>query len=353
MKSSLFLSRRPTRAAFTLIEVMVALAIFSVLLVIIFIPLTQGVRFTQIGTTRADMQQVAQTTMNRITREIRTAAVVFPNERMAGVTTNNGYGNNVANTATEKIGYPYYQGTANVCTTVGRAGAAALPPVENTSRLDFIPAARGANGGKADYITTLYAARSNPDPAVNYDDFDNPLVLYRATLPYTQSGTNYGILVNNSRYPNNPDNACSTNAAAINLGTQWLKQTIEGEVGPTTGPNGARVGLQGLVEYAPDYNNANAASSITRVTPLGSALYAPRANAAPVAPATTVPDRLIPETTFICEDTNGNGIIDRVTVTLVLSKFDNNGSQNRAQTVRLTQAVDLPNTESRFGVPIP
>jgi len=56
----------------------------------------------------------------------------------------------------------------------------------------------------------------------------------------------------------------------------------------------------------------------------------------------------IPDNTFICEDTNGDGKIDRVTITMTLGAFDAVGagtSEGRStdQRIRITQTVDLLN----------
>ncbi len=52
-----------------------------------------------------------------------------------------------------------------------------------------------------------------------------------------------------------------------------------------------------------------------------------------------------PDTVFSCDDTNNDGKIDRVTVSINQAKFDANGSQSTSQRQRLTQVVDLPNVK--------
>ena len=337
---------RALRRGFTLIEVMVALAILSLLLVILFVPLNLGVNMTQIGTANADTQQAAQTTMNRIVKELSPATFVFPNQRMVGITDKAPYTNNTK--TGESIGYPFYQ--ANGTNADACSG---LTPVENTSRLSFLLPRIDEDSTVTDRransysIVTYYARREDPTAvAAKYDAETNPLGLYRSRLPYKRNDdTPYPnantpqALVNNERYPSTAD--CTNNVARANNGARWLVQNELGE--PL---------LKNFDTPSSDVISSPAAATDTvpfsdsRITPKGAGLYAPAAT--PLDPVTTPPS-FKPETTFICEDTNNNGIIDRVTITLVMGKYDNNGSQNRAQTVRLTRTVDLPNTETRFG----
>ena len=340
---------RARRGGFTLIEVMVALAILSLLLVILFVPLNLGVSMTQIGTANADTQQAAQTTMNRIVKELQRASFVFPNQRMVGITDQAPYTNNLP---AGSIAAPYYQikGTNTDACDLNQPEDRA----ENTSRLDFLLPRIDEDPTISDRrtkgysIVSYYARREDPTkPAANYDAETNQLGLYRARIPYksndgnlffpgTGNTTTPNALVDNRRYPTSAD--CSSSAAAYNSGARWLVQNPFGE--PLLGAiTGDQVGTA-----TPATNTVPFSDS--RITPKGTGLYAPAA--APLDPVATPPS-FKPETTFICEDTNNNGIIDRVTITLVMGKYDNNGSQNRAQTIRLQRVVDLPNTETRFG----
>ncbi|MDF2440889.1 MAG: hypothetical protein JWN98_1873, partial [Abditibacteriota bacterium] len=59
-------SRAHQSRGFTLIEIMVALAILMLMLTIILVPINLGARITHIGTARADVQQASQQLLNRI-----------------------------------------------------------------------------------------------------------------------------------------------------------------------------------------------------------------------------------------------------------------------------------------------
>jgi hypothetical protein len=57
-----------------------------------------------------------------------------------------------------------------------------------------------------------------------------------------------------------------------------------------------------------------------------------------------------PTTSFACDDLDSDGKIDRVTVSLLLRKYDDIGAASRngtpnGQEQRLTQVIDLPNVK--------
>ena len=351
--------RTSARQGFTLIEILVALGIFSILLTIILVPLNMGVNMTRIGSARADTQQAAQTTMNRITAELRGATYVFPNEPMPGITDKAPYTNNVPiTTPPTTLGFPYFRalnGTEDVC------GATRPRPFANTSRLEFLRPTMP--GEKPHSITSFYAARSNisqpwyENTPEAYDAELNPIVLYAAQIPFERTDPNGSAflvsgkpnaLVGSDRLPDPAQ--CTSSGADINQGARWLMHTGAGEpeLARISGKNADALnpGLQDdLGGTAPTDPASN-----TRATPLGVGLYAPDADKPADSTDLSKNQRgFTPATTFICEDTNQNGIIDRVTVTLVMGKYDGGGAENRAQSVRLTQTVDLPNVESRFG----
>jgi hypothetical protein len=106
-----------------------------------------------------------------------------------------------------------------------------------------------------------------------------------------------------------------------------LSETIP----PTAEPITSDSGLTGV------------AASHTRAIPLNTSLTTLIRNPNPVT------GDLTPQTTFFCEDSNRDGKIDRVTITLALQEFDvsstgtTTGAQPKPQSIRLSTTVDLPN----------
>ncbi len=358
-------------AGFTLIEILVALGIFSILLVIILVPLNLGVNLTRIGSARTETQQAAQATMNRIVTELRGATYVFPNERMPGITDKPPYTNNVpAGSPAGTLGFPYYRsvsGTDDVC------GSTTPEPFANTSRLDFLTS-NPAVQSEPFSIVSYYAARNDVKAAWNdtgvsgnpYAADLNPIVLYRAQIPFKyKDGARFDVkghpnaLIGSKRLPSTGTGGdCSSYGADISQGSRWLLHDGAGEPflalqqDPSDSPTNGKPmnpALQNDFTGTP----ATEPASNARITPSDIGLYAPQANNPLVAGSLSDNSQsgrmFVPSTTFVCEDTNNNGIIDRVTITLVMGKYDGAGAENRAQSVRLTQTVDLPNVESRFG----
>jgi prepilin-type N-terminal cleavage/methylation domain-containing protein len=355
-------ARRGARGGFTLIEILVALAVFSVLLVIIMVPLSQGVSMTQIGSARAETQQAAQTLMTRITSELRRATYVFPNEAMVGITDKAPYTNNRF-ALTDALGHPYLR------TSSGAGGFcdadAATRAFSNTGRLDILVPAAASSANLADRqalsVVSFYTART--DVTKSWEQGDsymadlNPIVMYRAHIPFRRQngaqfldGTLPNALVDEERFPSPTSTACTNNAAYINRGTRWLMHNGAGEPELARPDAADRPNPAGPTKEDLTAGTGTEPVSNSRLSPLGIGMYAPEADKAPDTANLAANQKMFtPSTSFICEDTNGNGVIDRVTVTLVMGKYDGGGAENRAQSVRLVQTVDLPNTESRFG----
>ena len=286
---------RSTPGAFTLIEILVALAVMVVMLSIILVPVNMGLNVFHIGKARAEVQQANQLVINQLTSELKRAVFVFSNEEMPGITNKAPY--------TANSDKPYFE-------TITSAGA------NNTARLDFLLPAVAANGSiltppqPNNYVVTYYARRLDATNA--YDIFSNPIVLWRAQYPYrnddpTSTNTADLINLNSNRY--------SPTAAP------WLTQTY-------SEPN---LGAQS------DINNASvAATSHTLITPRDMALVAPSAAA--------TPPNYQPDSSFVCDDANNDGKIDRVTMSLLVQKYDSLGAANdKSQQIRSTQSVALPN----------
>lgn len=345
--------RKPlARAGFTLVEIMVALTILLLMLAIIFVPLNLGTRFFSIGNSRSHLQQAAQLTLNQITNDLHQAIYVYPNDVLAGVTTNSPYTNN-----SPIIGAPYYQSTSTTAPEVFvYSGNTATPnsiicgghtPVGNTSRLDFVlpykpndtPTPNATPNSApytptrpAPYLTTYYARRLNAgDTAttpVAYDAVDNPIVLFRAQCPLFDGFHRGSINLTSSRYP--ASGSCSTTDDRYSV---WLAQSVYGE------PNLEPMADDGYVDSTS--GSPAVVGTHLLITPRGMSLLAP--HALDDKAETPKPQSYVPETSFVCEDTNGDGKIDRVRINLALGEFDQSGAVANAQVVRLSETVDLPN----------
>jgi len=341
--------QRRAHAGFTLIEIMVALAIFMLMMTIILVPINLSIDLLHIGRARSEVQQASQMTVNQIERELRQAVYVFPNSHVPGVTDRYPYKSGATSEA------PYYDmdgitvidkafindSNQGVCST-------GINRRSNRARIDFlIP--RRVNGVLQTplqpdyYLITYYARRLKVDQV--YDPFNNPIVLFRAQVPFRQVDniSNYmapdiasalNLNVSPTRYPltNAPTLCNATNARNTNRGAMWLLHSERSEPNleplTTTGPADAEIG------------------SHTLVTPRGMGLIAPHA-LNDRSPSPTPPD-YTPTSSFVCEDSNGDGKIDRVQISLELGQYDTGGGDVRNgqpadQRVRFPKVVDLPN----------
>lgn len=323
--------RKQRKSAFSLIEIMIALTIMSVLLSVILIPLRLGFDSLHVGQARSNNQTAVQSTLADMESDLRKAAYVFPNSELPGVTDQAPY------TQTPGTSFPPYtrstkQGDITEPTSQGcNLGASTAERWSNPSRIDFIPAKRDASGNvelpvtPGDTIVTYYSHRLKPTEA--YDPIDNPLVLYRAEFKYTGlTPTSNNIDITATRF-------ATSGCTAGNF--QWLAHNVYGEAGI----------------------NRPSDAQETLVTPRGLSLTASRAfrigngftNAATVPVTTEAP--LKPDTSFTCLDTDGDGKIDRVDISMAISNYDtsSNGSlrngQPSGQTLRAERTVVLPNIQ--------
>lgn len=301
------------RGAFTLVEVLVALAVMMLMMTIILVPINMGMSVFHIGKARSEVQQASRLVINQLAAELKQAVHVFPNEEMRGVTNAPPY--TLAAYVAADGTQPYYD--TNYKNTGNPKGVA------NTARLDFLLPATGTNGAilappvANNYIVTYYAHRLDPDPNKPYDVFNNPIVLWRAQYPYrndSSTSTNTDDLV---------DLAPGRYSDITNLSENkydWLRQT-KGE------PN--------LFSQSTVNNAAVLSASHTQLTPRDMVLIAPEA-----ASGTSYQ----PDSSFICDDADGDGKIDRVTISLLLAKYDSIGAEgDKKQQIRSTQTVALPN----------
>ncbi len=356
------------KGAFTLVEMLVAIAVLSILLSVVFVPLRLAINSYHIGSSRTTAQNAAQASLDDMERDLRRATFVFPNAALAGVTDKAPFTNNKINSA-DVLGVPYTKsldaadtGSTDVNAVRGVCDRIFLPakPVSsqqksvayaNTSRVDMILAVRGSSGvvlpvRPDDTVVTYYTRRQNISQP--YSPVDNPLVLLRAEMPYRDA---MGVLrpngtspaVSTASDPANADlspvrlDACGGTSNSSNRGSLWLAHNVYGEAN-----------LEPLVQIGKGVQ--------TLAIPRGIGLVASQAfkldpTLNPTPPTPTVDEApLVPDTSFQLSDTNGDGKIDHVSASLALEVFDTNQSaatstngQPTGQIVRAHRDFDLPN----------
>lgn len=355
-------NKRVSRGAFTLVEILVALAIFMLLLAIILVPLNMGMTMLHLGRAQVDIQSASQNTVNQMRSDLSRAIYVYPNDVLPSVTgiktsPKLPYGDPALITLanpTEPVA-PYFN--TDPCT------AAPANRVSNLSRIDMI-LPETDNGNiltpvlPALYLVTYYARRL--DVTKEYQSIDNPIVLYRAQIPFRNEDANRKLFAmvssagadlpsaGSDTYPpsviNDPSqefnaniystrytnlSACGTNATSLNRSAAWLEQSPAGE--PNLAPDAA------VPVTNPGGNISILYGSHTAVLPSGVGM------ATGLSYKQVSSDYVPPKSTFICADTNKDGIIDQVTISLALEKVDDMGSQPRGQQLGLPQVVVLPN----------
>ncbi len=373
---------RQSHRAFTIIEMMVALGILAILLVIIVLPLRLGFDSFNAGNARSLTQSSLDSTMTQFEMDFRNAVYIIPNAPVAGVTNKEPY-----TTANNPSGFPYYLSTDNTDIKEPGKGAAGVPNGiacstssehwANTSTISMIQVRRDDSGNvltplaPSYNIVTYYARRAQLDK--DYDPIDNPVVMYRAEYPafapkgtdpdsppaplFVQSPTGaYNAKVDFKRITSG-DSACTTDAALVNRSALWLSHNYLGEADllPLT-----RIGKAGTpVEFTPatGYSLKDSTYSHTLAIPRGLALAVSNGfravpNYVPVAPETRdAKASLVPDTTFICADSNGDGKIDRITISLALASFsvgaqgELKNNQPVGTVLRATRTVNLPNIQ--------
>jgi prepilin-type N-terminal cleavage/methylation domain-containing protein len=362
---------RARRGAFTLVEIMVALAIFAVMMAIIFVPLNLGLNLFSIGQSRSTVLQAAHTTLDDMERELQKAIMVFPNEALAGVTDKAPYTSSGVNPS----GKPYlHVKLPDITTNYGVCNANDVTRAEyvnNPHRLDFLlpdtfSQVDNSETGQAamplkaaPYLVSYYYRRQSVNLAA--DPFDNPIILFRAQMPYREfNGTvirispppsgftnprNINLLPvaqsgESSRYPN-PTDTTACGASEINdtnRGSAWLEQTTlsttyhynEPDMAFFTKDNPQLPAAPAPTPY-PEVTRAH-----TAMLPKGVALVTRNAFGA-------TPD-YTPDTTFRCADTNSDGKIDQVTITLVVGSFDE-GAADRSNSRASDRKGDISNNQ--------
>ncbi len=339
---------RARRASgFTLIEVIVALALFAVLMVVVFVPLTQATRFMSVGRTRSELQQAANATMSQLQRDLSRAIYIYPNDNLPGITDKLPYSATLGTSLP-----PYYRGTVRNATT------------GNTSRIDMLLPEIDSLGNvkypltPAKYIVTYYARRftigssaigspSNPIASA----YDNPVVLIRAQYPYTDRYSRPLTAPPLTTPPSAPINVSSGRFSGAD--NDWITQgktnlySDEFDLTPFCQD-------QAIV---PTPAPTPPVPALTELIPASHSVVTPR-NVALVTPTVVVPaaNSLSPNTTFTCADTNGDGKINQVTVSLTLTNFNRqvsgDGGNDSTKPVEgnlnfqkftLMQTIDCPN----------
>ena len=306
-------SARASTRGFTLLEVLVTLALMAIMLAIVFVPLNSAFNIFQIGNSRNDLQLATRQTLSQLDSDLRKAVYVFPNSTLPGVTDKAPFN-----------GAPYFKGAA--CDDTNR--------VSNVGRIDMLlplhddeifPVPSPAPNGSvvsplrpAYYLVTYYVRLAEPTKA--YDALSNPLYLFRAKMPYRNSdpAQNFtNINVGSTRY------GASCNAAT----SGWLTQDANR--------------MPNLETYTLDATGSTPeiAGSHTLASPRDLSLP-------PMSDDTANLDLRPRGTSFICEDTNGDGKIDRVTVNLTLVQYDTasvGGSSSGKPTYQQNAATDVVN----------
>ena len=371
---------RSSHGAFTVLEVMVALGILAILLVIIVLPLRLAFDSLNTGNAQTLTQSSLDSTMTQFETDFRQAIYVFPNARVPGVTDKAPYA-----TPSNPDGLPYYLSTD--ATDTGEPGKGTLNNPNgiacsanakhwsNPSTISMVQVRRDANGNvltplaPSYNIVTYYARRQQLDK--DYDPIDNPVVMYRAEYPAfgLKDGVPNPLLVQTPtgafnakidfRRITSTDSVCTTEAAIANRSSLWLSHNVYGEtdllpltkLGNDTDPDAAQY------DPANDFITTGASYSHTLAIPRGLALAASngyRAKAGytvPVAPSVEGEAPLVPDTTFTCADTNADGKIDRVTISLRLASFsvgaqgELRNNQPVGTVLPATRTVNLPNIQ--------
>ncbi len=322
------------RSGFTLVEVLVAVAIMSLLFAVILVPLRLGFETFHIGTARSEVQQQAQLTMQQIGIDLRKAQFVFPNSRIVGVSDNTDETSPCSSRA-----YRNANGW-NFNPYVISDASGSVTSWENSSRIDMLQLRGNTDDGLpqdvgADYVVSYYPRRLDMDRA--YDLIDNPIVLFRAQYPYrSYSNTTGGFTllpananIDWTAYPAAPSGVTGNN------NFRWIKHNAYGEADELA-----------VISVDSTTGSTPTVGAHTLATPRGMALVAPRANLFTTSPTAASEKSLVPELSFVQEATSGKRI-DRVTVNMTLAQFDQGGAgaangQGAAQRVRVSQTFDLP-----------
>ena len=308
-----------------------------------------------------------QATITNIDNDLRQAIYVFPNGEVPGVTDKPPY-NNLP---------PYFRSLSTTALQGACGTATEVQNWSNRARIDMVQVRRTPAGAvetplaPAYTIVTYYSRRQNMNAA--YDPIDNPIALYRAEYPafglYQPKAAGAAQPVAKPLEVTTPKNAlnakvdftrfaagttanspeCTADKMAGNRSSLWLTHNFYGE---------ADLSLLTTPAVADGFTVSSELYSNTIATPRGLALEASRAYRSLPVPAGEPPLNviteapLVPDTSFTESDSNGDGKIDRVTISLGLASFDvgaqgeiNKNNQPTGTRLRATRTVDLPNIQ--------
>ena len=387
-----------------MVEMLIALAVLGVLLTVILIPIRAGFESFNVGKAKVDNQTAMQNSLDDLERDLRRAVYVFPNRALQGVTFVNG---NPRTPFSNVFPVPYTKSllgvnvtgadvlinniadnntpTKGVCDV--SAATPSAEPFANAARVDMVLARTGDNGvvlpiEAGATIVSYYPRRLNINAV--YDAIDNPLVLFRAEMPFRSSPTNgnqpsrinsdgavvagnattvaYNALVA-ERFP-----ATCTDQVPQNRSSLWIEHNIYGEsnLEPVSSKD---VNASAIPAPDPALQTEAISASHTLAIPRGLFLVSSSAVKVfnplnpygydstdktfkpPAALSSESPIKapLVPDSTFDLSDTNNDGKIDRVSVSLAIATLDASNAANirngklKGQQLRVTRTVDLPN----------
>ena len=309
-----------------------------------------------LGKGQADVQGATQEVIDQMRSDLTHAIYVFPNAQVPPVTTTIPY----YSSETASSYGPYLQ--MNLVDTVTSASpqsgatsgicGASNGGVSNLSRLDMILAKTDGNSlltpvQPSYYIVSYYSRRR--DVTKPYQPIDNPIVLYRAQIPYySPDPANPGYLTTTGTVDStdNNVNADTSNnrygSYCNNQGSWWLAQSEWGEpnLEPLTMVHGNGIEASAFTIYG-----SHASMLPTDMGMMTDADY--RGWDANTSPPGFVTHYIPPKSTFVCVDSNGDGVIDQVRLSVLLqnttqmSSTSVNGTQ-----INLPQVVDLPNVRA-------
>ncbi len=366
---------RRSRHAFTLVEVLVALGILAILLVIIVLPLRLGFDSFNKGNAQTLTQSALQATMTDMEKDFRQAVYVIPNARVQNVTSEEPY-----KTTNNLSGLPYYLSTDATDTGEPGKGTPGNPngiacsanskSWSNPSTVSMIQVRRDATGNvltplaPSYNIVTYYPRRQQLGKP--YDPVDNPIVMYRAEYPafgiLTASGSPDPLKVQSPagafnakadfRRITSADAVCTSDAAIANRSSLWLSHNFYGEADLLPLTEVGKTGVPNTFQPTTNYTIASASYSHTLAIPRGLALEASNGYRA-LGPAADAGGALVPDTSFTTTDTNKDGKIDRVTISLGLASFEVGAQgqldpvtqQPKGTVLRGTRTIDLPNIQ--------